>query len=60
VLWQFIDVKIIDGLVNGAAQFANSVGGLLRYMQSGLARSYVAMVVIGALLIIGYFILRIR
>jgi NADH-quinone oxidoreductase subunit L len=60
ILWKFIDVKIIDGLVNGAATFANSIGGALRYLQSGLARSYVAMVVIGALLIIGYFILRIR
>ena len=33
-----------------------SVGGVLRYLQSGLARSYVAVVVLGALLLIGYFI----
>ncbi|MEW6128363.1 MAG: NADH-quinone oxidoreductase subunit L [Acidobacteriota bacterium] len=60
VLWKFIDVKIIDGAVNGAAKLTDSIGGVLRYLQSGFARSYVALVVIGALLIIGYFILRIR
>jgi NADH-quinone oxidoreductase subunit L len=60
VLWKFVDVRIIDGMVNGAAKFASNLGGGLRYLQSGFARSYVAIVVIGALLIIGYFILRIR
>jgi NADH-quinone oxidoreductase subunit L len=60
ILWKIIDVKIIDGLVNAAGATAKELGGVLRYLQSGLARSYVAFVVLGALLIIGYFILRIR
>lgn len=58
VLWKFIDVRIIDGAVNGAGQLAGLFGGALRYMQSGLARSYVAVVVLGALLIIGYFVIK--
>ena len=58
VLWKFIDVRIIDGFVNGAGQLAGLVGGGLRHLQSGLARSYVAVVVLGALLIIGYFVMR--
>ncbi|HXI91189.1 MAG TPA: NADH-quinone oxidoreductase subunit L [Blastocatellia bacterium] len=58
VLWKFIDVRIIDGAVNGAGQLADLFGGTLRYLQSGLARSYVALVVLGALLIIGYFVIR--
>jgi NADH-quinone oxidoreductase subunit L len=58
VLWKFIDVRIIDGAVNGAGQLAGLFGGTLRYLQSGLARSYVALVVLGALLIIGYFVIR--
>jgi len=58
VLWKFIDVRIIDGAVNGAGQLAGLFGGALRYLQSGLARSYVALVVLGALLIIGYFVIR--
>jgi NADH-quinone oxidoreductase subunit L len=58
LLWKIIDVRIIDGAVNGAAALAASVGGVIRHLQSGLARSYVAIVVFGALLIIGYFVIR--
>jgi NADH-quinone oxidoreductase subunit L len=58
VLWKIIDVRIIDGAVNGAARLAGAAGQAIRYMQSGLARSYVAVVVLGALLIIGYFVIR--
>jgi len=58
VLWKIIDVHIIDGAVNGAGHLASMVGGGLRYLQSGLARSYVAVLVLGALLIIGYFVMK--
>jgi NADH-quinone oxidoreductase subunit L len=58
LLWKIIDVRLIDGAVNAAAKAAAAFGMSLRYMQSGLARSYVAMVVLGALLIIGYFVTR--
>jgi NADH-quinone oxidoreductase subunit L len=58
VLWKFIDVGIIDGAVNGAGYLAKWLGGLGSQLQSGLARSYVAMVVFGALLIIGYFVIK--
>ncbi|HXG67160.1 MAG TPA: NADH-quinone oxidoreductase subunit L [Blastocatellia bacterium] len=58
LLWKVIDVRIIDGAVNGAAYLTGLIGGGMRYMQSGLARSYVALVVLGALLMIGYFVIR--
>ena len=58
VLWKFIDVGIIDGAVNGAGHLASLLGGAIRYLQSGLARGYVAVVVLGALLIIGYFVIK--
>jgi NADH-quinone oxidoreductase subunit L len=57
VLWKTIDVRIIDGAVNGAGLLAGQLGTGLRYIQSGLARSYVALVVLGALLLIGYFVI---
>jgi NADH-quinone oxidoreductase subunit L len=57
LLWKFIDVRIIDGAVNGAGRLAAGLGAALRQMQSGLARSYVAVLVIGALLIVGYFVM---
>jgi NADH-quinone oxidoreductase subunit L len=58
VLWKIIDVHIIDGAVNGAGHLASMLGGGLRHLQSGLARSYVAVLVLGALLIIGYFVMK--
>ena len=58
LLWKFIDVRIIDGAVNAAGYTAGRIGGAMRYLQSGFARSYVAVVVLGALLIIAYFVIR--
>ena len=58
LLWKFIDVRIIDGAVNGAGHLAREFGAGMRYLQSGLARSYVAVLVLGALLIIGYFVIK--
>jgi NADH-quinone oxidoreductase subunit L len=56
-LWRIVDNGIIDGAVNGAAHLARLTGRALGYVQSGLTRGYVATVVLGALLIVGYFIL---
>jgi NADH-quinone oxidoreductase subunit L len=58
LLWKIIDVGIIDGAVNAAGSLASRLGSALRYLQSGLARSYVAVVIFGALIIIGYFVIR--
>ena len=58
ILWKIVDVHIIDGAVNGAGYLASLLGGGMRYLQSGLARSYVAVLVLGALLIIGYFVMK--
>ncbi|HVG18263.1 MAG TPA: NADH-quinone oxidoreductase subunit L [Blastocatellia bacterium] len=58
VLWKVIDVGIIDGAVNAAGFLASRLGDALRYLQSGLARSYVAVVLFGALVLIGYFVIR--
>lgn len=49
MLWQTIDVGLIDGTVNGAARVARDTGGELRELQSGNARSYATWVVFGAL-----------
>ncbi len=58
LLWKFIDVRVIDGAVNAAGYTAGKIGGAVRYLQSGFARSYAAVVVLGALLIIAYFVIR--
>ena len=52
VLWQTVDVRVIDGTVNGIAHGATEVGDGVRHAQSGNTRSYAVWVVIGALVII--------
>ncbi|MEJ7616783.1 MAG: NADH-quinone oxidoreductase subunit L [Pyrinomonadaceae bacterium] len=54
-LWKFFDVRVIDGLVNGAGWLASAFGSALRYLQPGLVRSYAAIILFGALMVIGYF-----
>lgn len=57
-LWKFVDVLIIDGIVNGVARLMSGIGGWLRGMQTGFARSYAAIILIGAVAVIGYFAFR--
>ena len=58
VLWHILDVKIIDGTVNGIARAFGETGGAMRFLQTGLARSYAAIMLIGAIVLILYFTLR--
>ncbi|MCC7234149.1 MAG: NADH-quinone oxidoreductase subunit L [Bryobacterales bacterium] len=51
-LWQFTDVWLIDGMVNGAGSLARWLGGGLRMLQSGNIRAYAAWVVAGAVIFI--------
>jgi len=52
VLWQVVDVRVIDATVNGIAEGATDLGDGVRHTQSGNTRSYAVWVVIGALVII--------
>jgi NADH-quinone oxidoreductase subunit L len=54
-LWQVVDVKIIDGFVNGLARAFAGLAGVLRYTQTGFARNYAAVILVGAIIVIGYF-----
>jgi NADH-quinone oxidoreductase subunit L len=57
-LWQFFDVKVIDGFANGLANTVNWFAGMGRKVQTGYVRNYALGMVFGALLILAYFILR--
>jgi NADH-quinone oxidoreductase subunit L len=54
-LWKVVDVKIIDGFVNGVARLFAGLAGALRYTQTGFARNYAAVILVGAIVVIGYF-----
>ncbi|MDX2034923.1 MAG: hypothetical protein SF339_29880, partial [Blastocatellia bacterium] len=54
-LWKIVDVKLIDGTVNGVARLFAGLANGLRHTQSGYARSYAAVILLGAIVVIGYF-----
>ena len=56
VAW--FDANIVDGVVNGTGRLVRSVGGEMRSAQSGLVRSYAALVAIGAVGLIAWFLVR--
>jgi NADH-quinone oxidoreductase subunit L len=55
-LWKGFDVGFIDGMVNGIGSLVTAFSGLAKIAQTGFVRSYAAMIVFGALVILGYFI----
>jgi NADH-quinone oxidoreductase subunit L len=57
-LWKVFDVGVIDGLVNGAARGSAGLGGVVRRIQLGFVRSYAAIILLGALLVVAYFIVQ--
>ncbi len=55
-LWKGFDIGVIDGIVNGIGAFVSALGGLARQIQVGFVRSYAAVILFGALIVIGYFL----
>ena len=55
-LWKGFDLGFIDGIVNGIGHFVIEAGSVVRQIQVGYVRSYAAIILLGALVVIGYFI----
>jgi len=55
-LWKGFDLGFIDGVVNGIGHFIIEAGKGLRQIQVGFVRSYAAIILLGALAVLGYFI----
>ena len=55
-LWKGFDLGFIDGIVNGIGHFVSEVGDLSRRVQVGFVRSYAALIMLGAVVVLGYFI----
>lgn len=54
-LWKMFDIGVIDGLLHGIGQSVTELGRLARYMQAGFVRAYAAIILLGALILIGLF-----
>ncbi|MFQ5770957.1 MAG: NADH-quinone oxidoreductase subunit L, partial [bacterium] len=58
ILWRWFDVKIIDGWVNGIAELLGRFSDKLRRIETGVVQNYALTIVMGVVILIGYFILR--
>jgi NADH-quinone oxidoreductase subunit L len=57
-LWRVFDVKVIDGAVNGAAEIVREGALQLRRLQTGSVRTYAGSVIVGVVVILGYYLWR--
>jgi NADH-quinone oxidoreductase subunit L len=56
VLWKRFDVGLIDGAVNGLAAFWEALAERARYAETGFVRSYVLLILAGAVAVVGYLL----
>ncbi|MGE5700490.1 MAG: NADH-quinone oxidoreductase subunit L [Deltaproteobacteria bacterium] len=57
-LWRAFDAAFIDGIVNGVASLVRGTGDRLRRVQTGVVGNYAFSLLLGAVLIVGYFLAR--
>jgi NADH-quinone oxidoreductase subunit L len=57
-LWKGIDVRGIDGAINGVAHGVGSLSDVLRRVQTGSVRTYAASLFLGVVLVLGYYLWR--
>jgi NADH:ubiquinone oxidoreductase subunit 5 (subunit L)/multisubunit Na+/H+ antiporter MnhA subunit len=55
VLWKIFDMGVIDGGLHTIGEVVTELGRLGRYLQAGFVRAYAAIILLGALILIGLF-----
>jgi NADH-quinone oxidoreductase subunit L len=55
VLWK-ADARVIDGAVNGTGKIVFETGTLVRQLQTGSVRTYAVSILLGAVMIVGYYL----
>ena len=54
-LWKLFDVGVIDGFLHALGDVVKEAGKLVRHLQAGFVRGYAAIILLGALVVIGFF-----
>jgi NADH-quinone oxidoreductase subunit L len=57
-LWKVFDVQLIDGAVNGTGAAVSGWSTRLRKLQTGSVRTYAFSVLLGVVLLLGYYVWR--
>ncbi len=55
-LWRIVDVKIIDGTVNGVAALIGAISQRMRTVQTGLLANYALGIALGMVIIVGIYL----
>jgi len=58
LLWRGFDVSIVDGAVDGVARLLELGSWKVRRLQTGVVFNYVLSILAGAVLLLGYLVLR--
>jgi len=56
-LWKIVDVQVIDGMVNGVGTATVLWGRALRLVQSGEVQHYALAMALGAVAILGLYVM---
>ncbi|HKU75011.1 MAG TPA: NADH-quinone oxidoreductase subunit L [Pyrinomonadaceae bacterium] len=54
-LWKLFDMGALDGILHGIGDAVTELGRLARYLQAGFVRAYAAIILVGAVILIGLF-----
>lgn len=54
-LWKLFDVGVIDGFLHSLGDAVTETGRAVRHMQAGFVRGYAAIILLGALAVVGFF-----
>jgi NADH:ubiquinone oxidoreductase subunit 5 (subunit L)/multisubunit Na+/H+ antiporter MnhA subunit len=57
-LWKIVDVRVIDGAVNGVGHLVSGGSDRLRRVQTGSVRAYAASILLGVVAVLGYYLWR--
>jgi NADH-quinone oxidoreductase subunit L len=57
-LWRGMDVRVVDGAVNGTGQIVGGMSAVMRLFQTGSVKTYAASTFLGVVLILAYYIWR--
>jgi len=55
-LWKLFDVGVIDGFLHAIGESVTETGRVVRHLQAGFVRGYAAIILLGALTVIGVFV----
>ena len=58
IFWKIFDVRLIDGTVNGMAEFFGNLSERFRILHTGYVRNYALAFLVGVAALLGYYLFR--